>query len=103
MSSARDSTLEELEENVWPEPAWDSQAVRGCHALRRKRLSELTVEDVRLGVAQQMGLPGLVPLALEILKASPLAEGAYFPETSSPRRCACLSSSGEKDPFCWLL
>jgi hypothetical protein len=53
--------------------------MRRCHSLRTKPLDELTVEDLRLMIQQQIGLRHLIPIALQHLRADPLAEGDFYP------------------------
>ncbi len=48
------------------------------HALRRKPIGELTVEDLRLLVRQDMGLAYVLPVALEVLRDDPMAEGDMY-------------------------
>ena len=79
MQGELDKNLAELEANVWPEPDFDSHLVRECHRLRMVPLRELTVENLRIMIGQQIGLPYLVPLALEHLEADPFVEGDYYP------------------------
>ncbi|MEU1127057.1 contact-dependent growth inhibition system immunity protein [Streptomyces sp. NPDC005899] len=75
----RDRSLEELERARWPAPsADDTRLVTTAHALRRRPLGELTVEDLRLLIGQGMGLPYLLPLALEVLRENPMAEGHMY-------------------------
>jgi hypothetical protein len=72
-------TVDEVDPPAWELPPPDATGlVVRCHELRRKRLDELTVEDLRLGIGQQIALAHLVPLAIGILRENPLAEGAYY-------------------------
>ena len=75
----RTRTLDELDPPAWGEPDFHSHLVRTCHALRRKPIGEFSVEDLRIMIGQQIGLPWLVPMALEVLEHDPLAEGDYYP------------------------
>ncbi|CAM5354921.1 contact-dependent growth inhibition system immunity protein [Streptomyces hirsutus] len=75
----RDRSLEELERDRWPAPsADDTRLVATAHALRRRPIGELTVEDMRLLIGQDIGLPHLLPLALEVLRENPMAEGHMY-------------------------
>ena len=47
--------------------------------LRRKPLAEFTVENLRLMLGQQIAVPILLPLALNVLETDPLAEGDLYP------------------------
>ncbi|MGJ3561833.1 contact-dependent growth inhibition system immunity protein [Streptomyces sp. INA 01156] len=49
-----------------------------AHALRRKPIGELTVEDMRLLIRQNVSLAHLLPLALEVLRLDPMAEGHMY-------------------------
>ncbi|KAB1945557.1 hypothetical protein F8271_07810 [Micromonospora sp. ALFpr18c] len=74
------TTVEQLERDVWPEPHPDDTfLVRRCTELRRKPLAEFTVEDLRIMLGQEIGVPALLPLAVQVLLREPLAEGEYYP------------------------
>jgi hypothetical protein len=72
-------TLEQLEGHRWAEAGFDSHLVSTCHRLWTKPVVEFTVEDLRIMIGQRLGLPHLVPLALNILEHDPLAEGDCYP------------------------
>ena len=74
----RNKSLQQLEGQDWGEPTYDSRLVTECHRLRRVPLCRFRVEDLRIMVGQSIGLPYLVPLALEQLHRKPLAEGDYY-------------------------
>jgi hypothetical protein len=71
-------TLEQLEGEFWPEPDFDSYLVTTCNRLRKKPVDEFTVEDLRIMIGQQIGLPYLVPRALDVLERDPLADGDFY-------------------------
>lgn len=73
------ATLEELEQSNWGEPTYSSHLVKECHRLRRVQLRLLTIENLRILIGQNIGLPFLMPLALERLEQNPLAEGDFYP------------------------
>ncbi|MGW0578108.1 contact-dependent growth inhibition system immunity protein [Streptomyces sp. NPDC002920] len=75
----RDRSLEELERDRWSTPSAEaSRLVATVHALRRRPIGELTVEDMRLLIGQDVGLAYLLPLALEVLRDDPMAEGDMY-------------------------
>lgn len=75
----RDRSLEELEHDCWPAPEADTtRLIATAHALRRRPIGELTVEDMRLLIGQSIGLPYLLPLAVEVLRENPMAEGHMY-------------------------
>ena len=75
----RMKSLQELEYADWGEPNYDSYLVTTCHRLRRKPLMEFTIEDLSTMIGQQIGLPYLLPLALDRLAEDPLVGGDMFP------------------------
>jgi hypothetical protein len=75
---AEQRTLDELDPPAWGEPTYGTHLVTRCHELRRKPLDDFTVEDLRIMIGQQIALSHLVPLALLVLEANPLAEGDFY-------------------------
>ncbi|MFE7530326.1 contact-dependent growth inhibition system immunity protein [Kitasatospora sp. NPDC057542] len=75
----RDRSLEELENDRWPAPSGgETRLMATAHELRRKPIGDLTVEDMRLLIGQDVGLAHLLPLAIEVLRENPLAEGDMY-------------------------
>lgn len=72
-------SLQELEQQDWGVPTQETYLVKRCHALRHLPLKELTTEDLRILIGQEIGLLFLVPLALEVLERDPLIEGDFYP------------------------
>jgi hypothetical protein len=48
------------------------------YALRSRPIGELTVEDMRLLIGQDVGPAHLLPLALDVLRDDPMAEGDMY-------------------------
>ena len=71
-------SLQELEGRDWGAPDHPSHLVSECHRLRRVPLADLTREDLRLLIGQEIGLGYLVPLALAQLAADPFAAGDFY-------------------------
>ncbi|QEU90878.1 contact-dependent growth inhibition system immunity protein [Streptomyces kanamyceticus] len=79
--SDRGRTLEELEGRCWPEPSGDvTSLVRDAHELRRRPVGTLEPHELARLIGQDVGLPWLLPLAVEILRdtAPKQAEGGWF-------------------------
>jgi len=72
-------TIEELDGDRWGPPEYDSHVVLEAHRLRSVPLGNLTVENLRLLLGQQIGTQWLMPLALARLNVDPLAEGDFYP------------------------
>ncbi|WP_436961080.1 contact-dependent growth inhibition system immunity protein [Streptomyces sp. SudanB182_2057] len=73
----RNRSIEELEGNRWPAPPADSTTmVRNVHDLRRRAIEDLTVEDLRRLIAQDIGLHWLLPIALDFLRETAPQEAA---------------------------
>jgi hypothetical protein len=75
------ATLEELENDVWPDPAPNeaTSLVRKCHRLRKKDIAELETEDLRLLVGQGIGVAHLGPLVFALLERDPETHGDFYP------------------------
>lgn len=74
-----EKTLDELEGVVWGPPNYDSHLVETCHRLRTKPIGEFGVEDLRIMIGQNIGLPYLLPLALDRLEENRWASGDFYP------------------------
>ncbi|MEV5734102.1 contact-dependent growth inhibition system immunity protein [Streptomyces sp. NPDC052292] len=75
----RDRSLQELERDRWSAPSGDeTRLMATVRELRRKPIGGLTVEDMRLLIRQNVGLAHLLPLAVEVLRSDPLAEGDMY-------------------------
>ncbi|MEV6321404.1 contact-dependent growth inhibition system immunity protein [Nocardia sp. NPDC051787] len=73
-------TLEQIDGVVWPPPPSDAtRLMKTVHALRRKMIRALSVEDLRTLLGQREGVGVLVPRTLDLLEQDPLAEGDYYP------------------------
>ena len=72
-------SLEEIENDYWGDaPADATTLVTTVHALRRRPVDELTVENLRMLIGQRVSLPVLLPLAVAELERDPLAEGHFY-------------------------
>lgn len=74
-----DESIEQIENEYWGEPTYDSHLVTTCHKLRKKPLKDFTVEDLRIMIGQNISLELLIPLAFERLKHNIMAEGDLYP------------------------
>ena len=76
----RHKTLEYLEKKNFGDPNnAPTNMVKRCLELCKRPLDNFTVEDLRLMIGQQFGLPYLIPLALEHLSNDIFIEGNFFP------------------------
>ena len=82
------SSIEELENDPWPQPNFDSHLALECHRLRKLQLRLLTVENLRIMLGQDIGSRYLVPIALGHLEADPFVAGDLYP---GDLLCAVLS------------
>ncbi len=72
-------SIEQAEGTVWPDPPADAtRVVKAVHALRKKPLSALRPEDLRVLLTQQVGLDLTIPRALDLLEKNPLVEGDFY-------------------------
>jgi len=71
-------SLEQIEKDYWGEPDYDSYVVRTCHSMRKKPLSDVTIEELRLVIGQGFSLEYLIPIAIEKLNENILVEGDLY-------------------------
>ena len=71
-------SIEELEGDVWGEPAFGSYVITTCHRARKKPVRLLSNEEIRCLIGQKIGLKYLLPAAVDILKNEPLIDVTYF-------------------------
>jgi hypothetical protein len=75
----RRRSLEELEQNDWGEPSFNSHLVTTIYRLRLKPLCDFTPEDLRIMIGQSISPDYLIPIALEQLEIDPLIAGDLYP------------------------
>ena len=75
----RTKSLQELEGVNWGDAPDPSYLHTTCYRLRRKPLADFTVENLRIMIGQGIGLPYLIPLALEKLAEDPFPSGDLYP------------------------
>ncbi len=72
------SSLEELENSIWKKPEYNSALITNCHRLRKIPLKDLSIENIRMLIGQNMGLKYLIPLALEFLENNYFCSGDFY-------------------------
>jgi hypothetical protein len=97
------ATLDELEGTEWSD-AQDGATflVRRCHELRRKDVDDMTTEDLRLLIGQGIGLPWLVPIAVERLESDPLVAGDFHQGDLFASLLSVQESYWSTDTRSWL-
>ena len=78
MNAPRDKTLNQLEGTAPAAPSLRSHVATEVHRLRDVPLLQLTVEDLRLLIGQEIGLDHVVPIAVECVQQQPLASGDFY-------------------------
>lgn len=73
-------SIEEIEQDYWRTPGADASGlIKRVYLARKKIIDELSVEDLRLLVGQDVSLSITIPLAIQALKENLFAEGDYYP------------------------
>ena len=72
-------SIEQLENYYWKDVNFPSTLVERCFAYRKIPISDLTAEQLRLLISQQIGLPYLIARAVGMLQHDILTEGEYYP------------------------
>jgi hypothetical protein len=72
-------TLAQLERgSLPPSRETDTHLVRTCLDLMQIPIGQLTTENLRMLILQDIGLKHLIPLALDKLETDPFAAGDYY-------------------------
>ncbi len=71
-------TLEELENDYWEVSENDTNLIRKCMRLRKKTITSFSIEELRILISQNIGLKYLIPKAIIILEADPIASGDFY-------------------------
>jgi len=72
-------TLEQLENDRWGILDDASHLITTCHRLRQIPLKELSIENLRIMIGQNISLDILIPMAIAELGKNILAEGDFYP------------------------
>ncbi len=72
-------SIEQLENDYWADFDFPTALVERCHKYRKIPIKNLTIEQIRTLISQNIGLEFLLPKALDVLKLNILAEGEYYP------------------------
>ncbi|MBX3162989.1 MAG: hypothetical protein KF900_00795 [Bacteroidetes bacterium] len=76
----KQKSLEVLENNKWSdEKEYPTELIKRCHEYRKIPVSQLTIEQLRTLIGQNLGLKYLVPIAIEFLTTDILIEGDFYP------------------------
>ncbi|MFD9619843.1 contact-dependent growth inhibition system immunity protein [Streptomyces virginiae] len=74
-----DRTLDEVDGPPWPPLSSPTTSlVTKVHALRRRRLGDLTPADLRTLITQNVGLPYVLPLAVRLLLEEPMLDSYFY-------------------------
>ncbi len=68
-------SIEQLEKDVWKNPPeFPTDLIEKCYSYRKVSISELTNEQIRLLISQEIGTDYLIRIALETLEHNILTE-----------------------------
>lgn len=72
-------SIEQLERDIWEAPLeFPTDLVKKCFQYRKINIGDLTNEQLRLLISQNIGLEYLIGIALEILEQDICAEGDFY-------------------------
>ncbi len=78
MDKKFEKSLEQLEKKKFEKPNFGSRLSSECLQLWSVPIKDLSIDNLRLLIGQQIGLNYLIPFAMELLSVNPLEEGSYF-------------------------
>src|SRR5690554_1823445 len=72
-------SIEQLEKDIWKNPSeFPTDLVEKCYRYRKISIAELTDEQIRLLISQQIGTEYLIGIALEKLERNILTECDFY-------------------------
>jgi hypothetical protein len=71
-------SIEQLENDYWEDIIFSTGLAERCYKYRKLPIADLTPEQLRTLIGQQIGLKYLIPVALKVLERNILAEGDYY-------------------------
>ncbi|PWG06904.1 contact-dependent growth inhibition system immunity protein [Polaribacter aquimarinus] len=72
-------SIEQLEKDIWKNPSeFPTDLVEKCHRYRKIGIAELTNEQIRLLISQNIGIEYLIGIALEKLERNILTECDFY-------------------------
>ena len=72
-------SIEELENDYWKEESeYPTNLIKKCFEYRKIKVSELTIEQIRLLISQKIGIEFLIGIALEKLEQNIIVEGDLY-------------------------
>jgi len=74
-----EKSIEQLENNYWKKaPEFPTTLIEKCFEYRKIKLSELSIEQIRLLISQEIGIEFLIGIALKKLELNIIAEGNLY-------------------------
>jgi hypothetical protein len=71
-------SIEQLENDFWKDVDFPTDLVKRCFLYRKIPIGELTAEQLRTLIGQNIGLEFLIPIALEFLKKDILLDAEFY-------------------------
>lgn len=72
-------SIEQMEGRDWGEvPLNSTNLIQKIYAIRKKKIKDLDIEDLRIMIGQNESLNILMPIAMKILSSNFLAGGDYY-------------------------
>lgn len=79
MKPILNKSLEQVENEFWKDVVFPTELVKRCYKLRKKKIKDLSISEVRLLITQNLGVSTLMPIALDFLRKDILVEGEFYP------------------------
>src|ERR1700749_3536131 len=93
-------SLEQLEEDPWNDPKiFPTTLIEKCYSYRKFPVKDLSIEQLRTLIGQNIGLPYLIPLSIEVLRKDIIAEGDFYPGDLLSAVISCEDSFWRNNNF----
>ncbi|UYQ93786.1 contact-dependent growth inhibition system immunity protein [Chitinophaga horti] len=79
MNTYLDNTIEVLENKVWEYKKFPTILIETCHNARKKKIRDLSLNELRTLLTQDIGVPYILPSVMAALEKDLLTDTRFYP------------------------
>lgn len=79
MSAYENNTIEALENDIWEYKKFPTMLVETCHYARKKKIGDLSLNELRTLLKQSVGVPYILPSIMQALEKDLFVDSRFYP------------------------
>ncbi|WP_295118575.1 contact-dependent growth inhibition system immunity protein [uncultured Chitinophaga sp.] len=79
MNTYLDNTIETLENKIWEYKKFPTILIETCHNARKKKIKDLSLNELRTLLTQDIGIPYILPSVMEVLEKDLMTDTRFYP------------------------